>query len=686
MSLIKCSECGQSVDTREKICKNCGYPLSQLESNTVSKWHCVNCNQITSSLICSHCGGSSTEKISDTNSLPENTVLDDSLVKKTSKFHKKLFFIFFFIVVILSAIVLLTVSIIMPNIKYNRAKEMLQNKNYITAFSQFEELGNYKDAKELAKNAQTNVYYTLSVEDIIFSSIGNNSACIELGGESWNILAIEEDKALLLSTRSICNLPYNEENEDITWQTCTLRKYLNEEYYKTFSDEERAMIVPTENKSSDIGTNDSAEIITTEDKIFLLSSQEAKEYEGKYDSEDIDSWWLRSSGRSNNYAACITKYGAISEEGFEVTRSGNGVRPALWIRISSTEKADEILKQIGFSVKDNKATINMGEYQWRILDVSNNELLVITDEIVQIRGYPVYISAKDELENYERSGIKEYLNEEFTNCFTKEEKLRISLHDADLGKIFLLSANEVDTYFGNDSEYDKIPRSYEDMYYDIDDFVRDGIRSRKIAKYKGSASDWWLRDIGNIGPYVVSAEGATYCQSDDNIAGIRPAMWVKLLDTNYSQTPININQNILSNIGRTYGTMHEEYGEIKESNFLDGGRYYIFEKSPELYFFEDAPGSGAAPNNYEDDIDVNSVCFCIQTDIQNLLNNFKGLKSIEDAEQELGIPIEYFEDGETGNGCSFNYQNYVIYISLNNDDKFITEDSWAIIGLKEKLL
>lgn len=684
MSLIKCPECSQPIDTGEKICKNCGYPLSQLESNTVNKWRCVNCSQMTSSLICSHCGESSTEKVPDTNSLPKNTANSDSLVKKTSKFHKKLFFIFFFIVVILSAIVLLTVSVIMPNIKYSHAKEMLQNKNYIAAFSEFEELGDYKDSKELAKKSQTNVCYTLSVEDIISSSIGNNSRCIEFGDESWNILAIEDDKALLLSNRSVCNLPYNEENVDTTWQTCSLRKYLNEEYYKTFSDEERAMIVPIENQPSDVSVSNSIGSVMNEDKIFLLSSQEAKEYEGKFDSEDINSWWLRSSGRSNNYAACMTKYGAISEKGFEVTRSGNGVRPALWIRISSTDKADEILEQIGFSIKDNKATVHMGGYEWKILDVSDNELFVITDEIVQMRIFPAVIPVRDELEAYECSGIKEYLNEEFINCFTKEEKLKISLHDTNLGRIFLLSSNEVDTYFGDDSRYDKPIQSYRDMYYDFNDFVRDDIRNGKIAKYKGQASDWWLRNVGEIGPYVVSTDGITYSQSDDNIAGIRPAMWVKLIDTEYSQAPIKINQNILSNIGRTYGAMCEEYGEIKESDFRDGGRYFIFENCPGLYFFEDTPGAGTAMNGYEDDdIDVNSVCFCIQTDIQNLFNDLKGLKSIEDAEQELGIPIKYFEDGETGAGCSFNYQNYVIYISLNNDEKLITEDSWAMIRLKE---
>ncbi len=676
MSLLKCPECKQPVDTGEKICKNCGYPLSQLASTTMNKWHCVNCGQMTSSLICSHCSESSAKKSPEANSPPENTTLSNSLVK--TKFHKKSFFLFLFIVVVLSAITLLTVSVIIPNIKYNHAKELLQNKNYIAAFSAFEELRDYKNSEELAKNAGENVCYTLSVEDIISSSIGNNDAYIEFGDESWNILAIEDDKALLLSNRSICNLPYNEENTDVTWQTCTLRKYLNEEYYKTFSDEERAMIVPIDNTVS-------GDSITIEDKIFLLSSQEAKEYESKFDSEDLNSWWLRSPGKSNNYAACITKYGAISEDGFEVTRSGNGVRPALWIRISSTEEADEILSQIGFSVTDDKATIHMGGYQWRILDIVDNELLVITDDIVQMRMFPAVIPSWYELEAYECSGIKEYLNEEFANCFTKEEKLKISTHDTNLGEIFLLSSNEVDEYFGDDSQYDKPIQSYQDLYYDYNDFIRDGIRARKIAEYKGKASDWWLRDVGETGPYVVSSDGETYSQSDDNIAGIRPAMWIKLIDTNYSQTPIVIDQNILSNIGLTYGVMCEKYGGIKVSDFRDGGRYFIFENNPGLYFFEDAPGSGTASNGFGDeDIDENSVCFSVQTEVKNLFNDFNGLKTIEDAEQELGVSIECFDDEEAGGySCTFYYQNYFIYISLKNEEKLITADSWATIKLKE---
>lgn len=146
---------------------------------------------------------------------------------------------------------------------------------------------------------------------------------------------------------------------------------------------------------------------------------------------------------------------------------------------------------------------------------------------------------------------------------------------------------------------------------------------------------------------------------------------------------IVFNDNIFSDLGVTYGEMCKKYGEIEETDDLRGGIYFVFEKSPNLYFFENAPGSRSAWNGLEsDDVDENAMCFSIQTEIQNLFSNFRGVKSIEDAEQELGVSLECFEDGDTGGYCcSFSYQNYFVSIYLNND-KLITEDSWATIELE----
>lgn len=46
----------------------------------------------------------------------------------------------------------------------------------------------------------------------------------------WQVLDVKDGKALLISKRCIDNKPYNEEYEDVTWETCTLRKWLNNDF------------------------------------------------------------------------------------------------------------------------------------------------------------------------------------------------------------------------------------------------------------------------------------------------------------------------------------------------------------------------------------------------------------------------------------------------------------------------
>lgn len=684
-SLIKCPECGQEISDKADACIYCGYPLHDLK-NAKHVWHCANCGQMTDSSPCSHCGKSSTGAQEEAFVLSENKTSDSIITNKDEKTDhrrrkKGLLLTVIFGIVLVLILSVLSITVVMPSVQYYHAKELLQNKEYAAAFAAFEKLGNYKDAEKLAQEAQTNVFYTLSVEEIISANIGNSDSYVEFGGRNWKILAIEENKALLLSVNAVANMPYHKSSADVTWESCDLRKYLNEDYYKTFSDEERAMIVPVENENPDndsYGTDGGA---TTTDKIFLLSSQEAEAYEGKYKSSGENSWWLRSPGRTNGHAACVRKYGDLSKKGFEVTRSENGVRPALWIRISSTENADKIMDQIGLSVKDGKPMIHMGGYDWRILDISQNRLFVVSDEIVQMKMYPVVIPVWNELDAYSCSGISEYLNEEFTQNFSDEEKAKISLQN-DFGKIFLLSSEEVDKYFGDDSEYDKPNLSYEDLYIDQDDLIRDSIQKGKIAKYKGKATAWWLRDVGSDGAYVVSDEGVTYRRWDEEYAGIRPAMWVELINTEYSERSVSINQDVFADIGLTYKELSEKYGQATESDGLYGGIYFKFEKSPGIYFFKGKDGN----LNTIDFIDENGqvkpeivsdiVCWNVRVNAKELFTGLQGLKSISDIEEEIGVSIEIWENADTlGYDGNFSYQGFGISLELDDHSNYITENS-----------
>jgi hypothetical protein len=135
--------------------------------------------------------------------------------------------------------------------------------------------------------------------------------------------------------------PYNVEWESITWETCTLRQYLNGEFYNSFRDNEKAMIAETRNVNTDnpgYGTEGGNDTI---DRVFLLSINEANGY-FKNDHDRAasyggspDWWWLRSPGRDGDDAAFVFSYGGVNDDGNLAYDGAVGVRPALWVNLSS---------------------------------------------------------------------------------------------------------------------------------------------------------------------------------------------------------------------------------------------------------------------------------------------------------------------------------------------------------------
>ena len=170
----------------------------------------------------------------------------------------------------------------------------------------------------------------------------------------WNILRRKGNKAMLFSAYGLDAKPYNKELEDITWETCTLRKWLNEEFHNAaFTDEEQRRILMTkvENKENPNfktpGGND------TKDKIFLLSLDEVNKYLSTGIERQVAPtpyavkqgvskrwnsncwWWLRSPGNISRGAADVRRDGSIDDYGCIVDHGDSAVCPALWIDLKS---------------------------------------------------------------------------------------------------------------------------------------------------------------------------------------------------------------------------------------------------------------------------------------------------------------------------------------------------------------
>ena len=93
----------------------------------------------------------------------------------------------------------------------------------------------------------------------------------------WKVLTTTDEAALLIAERAIDSREYNEYFEDTTWEASGMRRWLNGEFIeKAFSPSEKDRIM-----SSRICTPDNGRSCgggDTEDRIFLLSIDEAEKY------------------------------------------------------------------------------------------------------------------------------------------------------------------------------------------------------------------------------------------------------------------------------------------------------------------------------------------------------------------------------------------------------------------------
>ncbi len=168
----------------------------------------------------------------------------------------------------------------------------------------------------------------------------------------WLVLEVRDGKALVISKYALDCKQYNTRNTDVTWETCTLRKWLNNDFINAaFSSYEKAMI-PTvtvsADKNPDYNTNPGN---ATQDQVFLLSITEANKYfisarkceptdyavaNGAWESDGGNCWWwLRSPGGSQNCAAFVNIGGDVFEYGNTVSLGNDAVRPAMWIDLSN---------------------------------------------------------------------------------------------------------------------------------------------------------------------------------------------------------------------------------------------------------------------------------------------------------------------------------------------------------------
>lgn len=255
------------------------------------------------------------------------------------------------------------ISILAPGGDYSKANDLIKEGEYIEAYELLESLDGYRDSEFKAREIYTE-YINMQLDEakaggIVRFGFYEQDNDLDDGKEpiEWLVLKKHGNKVLVISEYGLDYQAYNNEQEDVTWENCTLRKWLNNEFLEDAFEENlqkqiaktninnkfeysRGMLQYTEN-----GKN-------TKDKIFLLSHDEFEKdfvtvefddsYYGKYNKLDCEtteyvdkkseysasSWWLRTSSHGfAKYVRDVVTDTKVSE--YKV------VRPALWIKLES---------------------------------------------------------------------------------------------------------------------------------------------------------------------------------------------------------------------------------------------------------------------------------------------------------------------------------------------------------------
>lgn len=172
----------------------------------------------------------------------------------------------------------------------------------------------------------------------------------------WIVLDKKGNKALLLTKYCLIGMPYNSEYVSVTWESCSLREWLNTTFFETaFNPYEQKLLLTTRNVCNDNPVYNTDGGNDTEDKVFLLSNEEVKQYLVTEEERQVEStqqalrdgvnlsssygtswWWLRNPGDKADGAMIVTPRGEVSEFGHDVVSGTGGVRIAIWIDLSKS--------------------------------------------------------------------------------------------------------------------------------------------------------------------------------------------------------------------------------------------------------------------------------------------------------------------------------------------------------------
>jgi len=193
---------------------------------------------------------------------------------------------------------------------------------------------------------------------------------IRLANQDWLVLEKQGNNALIISETIITKKAYHNTKTEMSWAQSDIRSYLNNEFYNTFHENDKARIQLSKVLNPPQAWHGTDSGIDTNDYIFLLSMDEVVKYFGdsgdwamrkgwwanhqgfwlgngfgqiffdQYNASRIAkdtngenaSWRTRTLGRLSIYTVVVDAHGICNITGWS-GQSNEGIRPAMWVSI-----------------------------------------------------------------------------------------------------------------------------------------------------------------------------------------------------------------------------------------------------------------------------------------------------------------------------------------------------------------
>ncbi|MDR0848876.1 MAG: DUF6273 domain-containing protein [Propionibacteriaceae bacterium] len=176
-------------------------------------------------------------------------------------------------------------------------------------------------------------------------------ATVNVGGEpEWLALSVDQTnrRALFITRDIVAQKPYHEPGGDVTWEGCSLRKWLNGAFFASLPAQVKSRVNEVTIPNPDNKEYETKSGNSTKDRVFLLSLDEVAQHLKDNNTRvarfngSAGWWWLRSPGYRQSRAALVHGDGGVDDSGYAVYDDGglgNGVggcvRPALWLDLKA---------------------------------------------------------------------------------------------------------------------------------------------------------------------------------------------------------------------------------------------------------------------------------------------------------------------------------------------------------------